>query len=71
MKFTGRAQIEPLTQFETDSFPVTSFYLDTDKSRLPKKRSPSRSSMSLTRAKRASKPWTSPGRRRNPWPLTW
>jgi len=37
MKFTGRAQIESLTQFKTDNFPVTSFYLDTDKSRLLKK----------------------------------
>jgi peptide subunit release factor 1 (eRF1) len=37
MKFTGRAQIETLTQFKTENFPVTSFYLDTDKSRLSKK----------------------------------
>jgi len=37
MKFTGRAQIESLTQFKADNFPVTSFYLDTDKSRLSKK----------------------------------
>ena len=37
MKFTGRAQIESLTQFKSGNFPVTSFYLDTDKSRLLKK----------------------------------
>jgi peptide chain release factor subunit 1 len=37
MKFTGRAQIESLTQFKSENFPVTSFYLDTDKSRLLKK----------------------------------
>jgi len=37
MKFTGRAQIETLTQFKPENFPVTSFYLDTDKSRLSKK----------------------------------
>jgi peptide subunit release factor 1 (eRF1) len=37
MKFTGSAQIESLTQFKSGNFPVTSFYLDTDKSRLLKK----------------------------------
>ena len=37
MKFAGRAQIDSLTQFKTENIPVTSFYLDTDKSRLLKK----------------------------------
>lgn len=37
MKFAGRAQIETLTKFNSENFPVTSLYLDTDKSRWSKK----------------------------------
>lgn len=37
MKFTGRSQIETLTRFKSQGDLVTSFYLNTDKSRLTKK----------------------------------
>ncbi len=37
MKFSSREQIENLAGFQSENFLITSFYLDTDKSRLTKK----------------------------------